>query len=307
MKILIATEKPFAPVAVQQIREIVEGAGHELALLENYTEKSELLAGVADADAMIIRSDKVDKEVLEAAKNLKIVVRAGAGYDNVDLEAATANNVVVMNTPGQNSNAVAELAIGMMIYMSRWGFDGKAGTELKGKKLGLHAFGYISKIIATVAKGFGMEVYAFSPSVSRDPSIAAEFGAIGVKNAEELYEKCDIISLGMPANKHTIESINYELLSKLPEHGMVINTARKEVVNEADLVRIMEEKPGFKYATDIKPNNHDEMVERFGKRYFASAKKCGAQTGEANVNAGLAAANQIVGYFKSGDETFKVN
>ncbi len=307
MKILIATEKPFAPDAVKQIREIIEKAGHQAVLLEKYTDKSELLNAVKDVEAMIVRSDIVDKEVLDAAKNLKIVVRAGAGYDNVDLATATANGVCVMNTPGQNSNAVAELVFGMLLSLVRSGFDGASGSELRGKKLGLHAFGYIGKLVAQIANGFGMEVYAFSPSVARNPEIAKEFGATGVKSPEELYETCDVISLHMPANDKTKGSINYDLLSKMPQNGIVINTARKEVVNEADMVRIMEERPKFKYGTDIKPANHDEMAEKFGKRYLASVKKCGAQTGEANVNAGLAAANQIVKFFADGDETFRVN
>ena len=307
MKFLIATEKPFAPAAVKQIREIIENAGHETVLLEKYTDKNELLQAVSTADAMIVRSDVVDKEVLDAAGNLKIVVRAGAGYDNVDLHAATANNVCVMNTPGQNSNAVAELVFGMLLYLVRSGFDGTSGSELRGKRLGLHAFGYIGKLVAQIANGFGMEVYAYSPSVARNPDKAKEFNAIGVKSPEELYEKSDIVSLHMPANDNTKGSINYALLSKLPENGIVINTARKEVVNDADMARIMEERPKFKYATDIKPANDAEMVEKFGKRYLASAKKCGAQTGEANVNAGLAAAKQIVKFFADGDETFRVN
>ncbi len=307
MKILIATEKPFSKEAVSGIREIVEKAGHELILLEKYTDKKELLEAVQLANALIIRSDKIDKEVLDAAKELKIVVRAGSGYDNVDLEAATANGVCVMNTPGQNSNAVAELVFGMLVYLTRKGFDGTAGTELKDKALGLHAFGYIGKIVARIAQGFGMKVYAFSPSLSRNPERGEEHGVIAVKNPEELYDKSDIISLHMPANADTKESINYYLMSRLSENGIVINTARKEVINEADMVKIMSERPQFKYATDIKGGNHDEMVEKFGKRYFASTKKCGAQTAEANMNAGIAAGEQIIGFFESGDETFRVN
>ncbi|NLC48949.1 MAG: 3-phosphoglycerate dehydrogenase [Bacteroidales bacterium] len=307
MKILIATEKPFSKEAVEGIREILEKRDHELILLEKYNDKKELLDAVKTVDAVIIRSDKIDKEVLDAAKELKIVVRAGAGYDNVDLEVATANNVCVMNTPGQNSNAVAELVFGMLISLARNGFDGSAGTELKGKKLGLHAFGYIGKIVAHIAKGFGMEVYAYSPSLSRNPERGEEHGVIAVKNPEELYDKSDIVSLHMPANADTKGSINYELLSRLPEHGIVINTARKEVINEADMVKIMSERAKFKYATDIKPSNHDEMVEKFGKRYLAAAKKCGAQTAEANMNAGLAAAEQIANFFENGDEEFRVN
>lgn len=307
MKILVATEKPFSKEAVKGIREIVEKSGHELILLENYTEKKELLDLVETANAIIIRSDIIDKEVLDAAKDLKIVVRAGAGYDNVDLEAATANGVCVMNTPGQNSNAVAELVVGMLIYITRNGFDGSAGNELKDKKLGLHAFGYIGKIVANIAKGFGMKVYAYSPSLSSNPERGKELGVIAVKTPEELYDKSDIVSLHMPANADTKGSINYDLMSRLPENGILINTARKEIINEADMVKIMTERPKFKYATDIKAGNHDEMVEKFGKRYFASVKKCGAQTAEANMNAGLAAADQIIEFFKSGNEVHRVN
>ncbi|MDD2412008.1 MAG: NAD(P)-dependent oxidoreductase [Bacteroidales bacterium] len=306
-KVLIATDKPFAKVAVDGVRNIIEKAGHELVLLEKYTTHQELIDAAAKADAMIIRSDKADKEVINNSNTLKIIVRAGAGFDNIDLEACTAKGIVAMNTPGQNSNAVAELVMGMLVYLARNGFDGSAGTELKGKKLGLHAFGYIGKIVARIAQGFGMEVYAYSPSLSKNPERGKEFGVIGVKTPEELYDKCDIVSLHMPANADTKGSINYDLMSRMPENGIVINTARKEVINESDMVKIMNERPKFKYATDIQPGNHDEMVQKFGNRYLASAKKCGAQTSEANINAGLAAANQIVAFFKTGDETFRVN
>lgn len=307
MKILVATEKPFAKDAIEGIKEISEKKGHELVLLENYTDKKELLEAVKSANALIVRSDKVDKEVLEAGKDLKIVVRGGAGYDNVDLDTATDKGIVVMNTPGQNSNAVAELVFGFLLHLTRNGFDGTSGTELKGKKLGLHAFGHIGKIVAHIAQGFDMEVYAYSPSLSRNPERGKKHGVIAVKNPEELYDKSEIVSLHMPANEHTKEGVNYDLMSRLPKHGIVINTARKEVVNETDMVRIMNECPKFKYATDIKPDNHDEMVVKFGKRYFASAKKCGAQTAEANINAGLAAAQQIIDYFENGNEEFRVN
>ena len=307
MKILVATDKPFSEDAVKGIKEIVEKNGHELILLEKYTNKKELLDAVETVNAIIIRSDIIDKEVLDAAKDLKIVIRAGAGYDNVDLETATTNGVCVMNTPGQNSNAVAELVFGMILSLTRNGFDGSAGTELKGTKIGLHAFGYVGKIVAHIAQGFGMEVYAYSPSLARNPELGKEHGVIAVKTPEELYDKCDIVSLHMPANADTKGSINYDLMSRLPENAIIVNTARKEVINEADMVRIMNERPKFKYATDIKASNHDEMVEKFGKRYFASAKKCGAQTAEANMNAGLAAANQIIAFFESGEEEFRVN
>lgn len=307
MKILIATEKPFAPVAVQQIKEIIENAGFEPLLLENYKEKKELLEAVQFANALIVRSDKADAEVLNAAKDMKIVVRAGSGYDNVDIETATNNGVCVMNTPGQNSNAVAELVFGMLIYVARSGYDGTSGMELKGKRLGLHAFGHIAKITAKIAQGFGMEVYAYSPSLAKNPEMGRKYNVTAVQSPEELYDKCDIISLHMPNNEKTKGSINYNLLSRLPKNGIVINTARKEVINEDDLIRIMDERPKFKYATDTKATAHDEMTTKYGNRYLASAKKCGAQTGEANVNAGLAAATQIVKFFVDGDETFRVN
>ena len=307
MKILIATEKPFAPAAVQQIKEIIENAGFQPLLLENYKEKSELLEAVKAANAIIVRSDKVDKEVLEAAKDLKIVVRAGSGFDNVDTATATQNGVCVMNTPGQNSNAVAELVFGMLIYVARSGFDGSSGSELRGKKLGLHAFGYIGKIVARIAQGFGMEVYAFSPSLARNPELGKEYGVTAVKTIEELYDKSDIVSLHTPLNENTRGAVNYDLLSRMPKNGILVNTARKEVVNEEDLLRIMDERPKFKYATDIKVTNHEDAVAKYGNRYLAPVKKCGAQTGEANVNAGLAAATQIVKFFVDGDETFRVN
>ena len=307
MKFLIATEKPFAPEAVKQIGEIIENAGHQMLLLEKYTDKNDLLNAVQAADAMIVRSDIVDKEVLDAAKNLKVVVRAGAGYDNIDTATATANGVCVMNTPGQNSNAVAEMVFGMLLYLTRSGFDGTIGSELRDKKLGLHAFGNIGKLTAKIANGFGMEVFAFSPSLARNPERGKEFNVTAVQTPEELYEKSDIISLHMPKNEHTRESVNYHLLSKLPQNGIVINTARKEVMNEADLLRIMQERPKFKYGTDIKLSSHDDAVDKFGNRYLASIKKCGAQTAEANINAGLAAATQIVKFFADGDETFRVN
>jgi D-3-phosphoglycerate dehydrogenase / 2-oxoglutarate reductase len=304
-KILVATEKPFAKAAVDGIRQIIEKAGHEMALLENYTLKSELIASAAEADAIIIRSDIVDKDVIEAAGKLKIVVRAGAGYDNIDLEAATQHGVVAMNTPGQNSNAVAELAIGMMVYAARNNFNGSSGSELKGKKLGLHAFGYVGKAVATIAKGFGMEVFAFDPFVSKE-TIEAE----GIKCAatvEELYSTCQYISLHMPANAQTKKSINFELLSKMPKGATLVNTARKEVVEEEGLVKMFTERPDFKYVSDVEPDNKSLIAERFSGKYFFTPKKIGAQTSEANNNAGIAAARQIIGFFENGDTTFKVN
>ena len=304
-KVLLATEKPFAPVAVEQIMNIANEAGFEVALLEKYTEKSELLTAVADADAMIIRSDKVTEEVLAAAKSLKIVVRAGAGYDNVDLAAATAKGVVVMNTPGQNSNAVAELAFGMMVFMARNGFNGKSGTELKGKKIGIHAYGNVGKCVADIARGFGMKIYAFDPFVDVE-KIKAD-GVIPVDSAEELYKTCNYISLHIPANGQTKESINFDLLNSMPEPAVLVNTARKEVIHEADLLKVLAEKPEFAYISDIKPDCAAEIEEKFEGRYFFTPKKMGAQTAEANINAGIAAIRQIIGFINDGDTTFKVN
>ena len=305
MKILVATEKPFAAVAVNGIREVIEAAGAELVLLEKYTEKAQLLAAVADVDGIIIRSDKVDAEVLDAAKNLKIVVRAGAGYDNVDLEAATAHNVCVMNTPGQNSNAVAELALGMMVMMARNQYDGTSGTELKGKTLGIHAFGQVGRNVARIAQGFGMDVYAFDPFCPAEAIAAA--GVKPVESVEELYRTCQYVSLHIPATAETKNSINYSLTSIMPKGAMLVNTARKEVVCEADLVRIMEERADFRYTSDIAPANLDELKEKFGNRVFATPKKMGAQTAEANINAGIAAAHQTIGFLRDGIEKFRVN
>ena len=305
MKILVATEKPFAAVAVKGIREVIEAAGAELVLLEKYTEKAQLLAAVADVDGIIIRSDKVDAEVLDAAKNLKIVVRAGAGYDNVDLEAATAHNVCVMNTPGQNSNAVAELALGMMVMMARNQYDGTSGTELKGKTLGIHAFGQVGRNVARIAQGFGMDVYAFDPFCPAEAIAAA--GVKPVESVEELYRTCQYVSLHIPATAETKNSINYSLTSIMTKGAMLVNTARKEVICEEDLVRIMEERADFRYTSDIAPANLDELKEKFGVRVFATPKKMGAQTAEANINAGIAAAHQTIGFLRDGIEKFRVN
>jgi D-3-phosphoglycerate dehydrogenase len=305
MKVLVATEKPFAAIAVNGIREAIESAGLELALLEKYTEKAQLLEAVKDVDAIIIRSDKIDGEVFDAAGQLKIVVRAGAGYDNVDLAAATVHNVCVMNTPGQNANAVAELAFGMMVYAVRNFFDGTSGTELKDKKLGIHAYGNVGRNVARIAKGFGMDIYAYdaycpSATIEKD-------GVKALHSAEELYETCQFISLHIPATAETKNSINYGILSKTPKGAVLINTARKEVINETELVKLMEDRTDFKYITDIMPGNHAELTEKFAERYFSTPKKMGAQTAEANINAGIAAANQIVGFLKDGDRTFQVN
>lgn len=305
MKVLVATEKPFAKAAVDGIRKIVEGAGFELQLLEKYTDVSEFYKAVADVDALIVRSDKVTKEVIDAAKNLKIVVRAGAGFDNLDLAACTAKNIVAMNTPGQNSNAVAELAIGMMIFMARNCFNPGTGAELKGKKLGIHAYGNVGRLVANIAKGFGMEIYALDPFIPAD-KIKAD-GVTPVNSVEELYSTCHYISLHIPANEQTKGSIGYDLLSKMPKGGCLVNTARKEVINEAEMVKIMEERADLKYCTDIAPANAEEMQSKFGTRFFATPKKMGAETAEANINAGLASATQIVNFIKNGDKTFQVN
>ena len=305
MKVLVATDKPFAKAAVDGIRAIVEQAGHELVLCEKYTDVSEFHAAVADVDALIVRSDKVTADVVNAAQNLKIVVRAGAGFDNLDLAACTAKNIVCMNTPGQNSNAVAELALGMMVYMARNCFQPGSGAELKGKKLGIHAYGNIGRIVATLGKAFGMEVFAFDPFVKAE-AIQAD-GVTVVNSVEELYSTCHYVSLHIPATEQTKKSIGYDLLSKMPKGGCLVNTARKEVINEEELVKVMTERTDLKYATDIEAGNQAELNEKFGIRVFATPKKMGAETAEANINAGLAAANQICKFFATGDITFKVN
>ncbi|HYW96140.1 MAG TPA: NAD(P)-dependent oxidoreductase [Bacteroidales bacterium] len=304
-KILVATTKPFSKAAVHSIREIVEGSGNEFRLIEKYASQSDLVEAAKDVDALIIRSDNVDKEVIDAAGNLKIVVRAGAGYDNVDLAAATAKNVTVMNTPGQNSNAVAELAFGMMVYLNRNGFNGTAGTELRGKTLGIHAYGYVGRLVGMIGKGFGMEVYAFDPFV--DKTVMEKDGIKHVASAEELYAKCQYVSLHIPANEKTRASINFDLLTKMPDGATLVNTARKEVIDEASLVKVFAERPDFRYISDIAPGCADEIAEKYTGRFFFTPKKMGAQTAEANLNAGVAAANQIIAFFNEGDETFKVN
>lgn len=305
MKVLVATEKPFAKVAVDGIRKEVEAAGYELALLEKYTDKKQLLDAVKDADALIIRSDIVDKEVLDAASGLKIVVRAGAGYDNVDLDEATAHGVCVMNTPGQNSNAVAELAFGLMIMAVRNFYDGKSGTELKGKKLGIHAYGNVGRNVARIAKGIGMDIYAYDAFCPKE--VMEADGIKPVSSAEELYETCNVVSLHIPATAETKNSIDYDLVNRMPKNGLLVNTARKEVINEPELIKLMEERPDLKYVTDIMPVANEEFVAKFPGRYFSTPKKMGAQTAEANINAGIAAARQIVGFLKDGCEKFRVN
>jgi len=305
MRVLIATEKPFAQEAVEGIKKVFENATVETVLLEKYTDKSQLVEAVKNVEGIIIRSDIIDAEVLDAAQNLKIVVRAGAGYDNVDLVAATAHKVVVMNTPGQNANAVAELALGLMVYSARNFFDGSSGVELLGKKLGIHAYGNVGRNVARIAKGFGMEIYAYDAFC---PAEAIEKdGVKALSSAEELYATCQYVSLHIPATPETKKSINFALLSKMPKKAVLINTARKEVIDEEELVKLMEARPDFKYLTDIMPGNDAELKEKFPKRYFSTPKKMGAQTAEANNNAGIAAANQIVEFFVNGNTKFQVN
>lgn len=304
-KVLVATEKPFSKVAVAGIKKIVEEAGFELALLEKYTDPAELLKAVADVEGLIVRSDKVTKQVVDAAKNLKVVVRAGAGYDNLDLEACTARGIVAMNTPGQNSNAVAELAVGLMVMMARNQFNPGTGSELKGKKLGIHAYGNVGRIVAKYGKAFGMEIHAFDPFV---PSAAMQNEGIKVAtNVDELYSTCDYVSLHIPATDRTKKSITYDLIAKMPKGATLINTARKEVIDEEGLAKALAEREDLKYVTDVKPDNYAELSEKYGKRVFATPKKMGAETAEANINAGLAAANQVINYIKKGDKTFQVN
>ena len=303
-KVLVATEKPFAKVAVDQIKEIVEAGGAELVLLEKYTEESQLLDAVKDVNAIIVRSDKVTQAVIDAAKELEIVVRAGAGYDNLDLAACSARNIVAMNTPGQNANAVAELVFGMAVALARNNFNGTSGVELKGKKLGIHAYGNVGRCVATIAKGFGMEVYAFDPFVSKE-AIEAD-GVKAVDSIEALYSTCQYVSLHIPATEKTKKSINAALLKQMPKGGVLINTARKEVIDEESLVALMAERTDFSYIADVAPDNKEEF-KQFEGRYFFTPKKMGAQTQEANINAGVAAANQIIKYFKTGDETFRLN
>ncbi len=305
MKVLIATEKPFAKEALAEINHIFSDANYQVSLLEKYTDKSEFMSAVADVDALIIRSDKVTEDILEAAKSLKIVVRAGAGYDNVDLEAATRKGVVVMNTPGQNSNAVAELVLGMMIYMERNEFTPGTGAEIMGKTLAIHAFGNVGKLVARKGKALGMNVIAYDPFVSNE-AFAAE-GVEKVDSIEKLYRRADALSLHIPATERTKGSIGYELMSIMPNGAMLINTARKEVIDEQGVIKAMSERQDLKYITDIAPALSAEMNEKFGKRFFATPKKMGAETAEANINAGLAAARQIVKFLESGDRTFQVN
>lgn len=305
MKVLVATEKPFSATAVKGIREIVEAAGYEFATLEKYTSPEQLREAVADADALIVRSDIIDKAVIDAAKNLKIIVRAGAGYDNIDLKAAADKGIVVENTPGQNANAVAELVIGMAIMAARNKYAGTTGFEISGKRLGLQAFGQVSRHVANLAKGFGMRITAIDPYCP-DEVIKAE-GVEVAPSLKDLYAGNDIVSIHIPATPETVGSIGKELIGALPKGAVLINTARKEVINEDELLAVLEERPDIKYFADVKPGNAAVLAERFPDRVFFTPKKSGAQTAEANLNAGLAAARQIVAYFKEGSTRFKVN
>ena len=305
MKILLATEKPFAAAAVNGIKDIAVKAGHEVALLEKYTDKSQLLAAVADADAIIVRSDKVTAEVIAAAPKLKIVVRAGAGYDNLDLAACTERGIVAMNTPGQNSNAVAELAMAMMIFMSRNKFTPGTGMEIMGKKLGIQAYGNVGSLVARKAKALGMEVMAFDPFVPAEKML--EDGVTPAESLKKMYEQCHFISLHIPAVPATIGSINYDLITRMPKGGCLVNTARREVINEAELEKALTDRPDLKYVTDVAAEHQEELNTKFPKQVFATPKKMGAETAEANINAGIAAAQQICSYFATGCTRFQLN
>jgi len=305
MKVLVATEKPFAAIAVNGIREVIENAGYDLVLLEKYASKADLLAAAADVDAIIIRSDVIDAEVMDAAKNLKIVVRAGAGYDNVDLKSATDHNVVVENTPGQNSNAVAELVFGMVIMAVRNMYNGTSGTELKGKRLGLQAYGQVGRNVARIAKGVGMEISAFDPYCPVD--VMKEEDIHPVSSVEELYANNDIVSIHIPATPETKKSIGFDLITKMPKGGVLVNTARKEVIDEEGLEKALEARGDLKYVADVKPDNAAVLEEKFSGRVFFTPKKMGAQTAEANINAGIAAAKQVVAYLRDGINKYQVN
>jgi len=304
-KILVATVKPFAGAAIDEIKSVFEKEGYNVSFFEKYESQDDLKKAVADVEALIIRSDKITKEIIDAAPHLKIVVRAGAGYDNVDLAAASNHDIVVENTPGQNSNAVAELVLGMMVFQARNHFNGKPGTELKGKKLGIQAYGHVGKNVARIAKGFGMEVFAFDPFVPKE--IIEDDGVTVFDNLEEMYRNCEYISLHIPANEHTIKSINFDLMSKMKIGATLVNTARKEIIDEEGLMKMFRERSDFIYLSDIKPDNYEAIEEEFGDRCFFTPKKMGAQTAEANINAGVAAAKQIIAFFENGDKKFQVN
>jgi D-3-phosphoglycerate dehydrogenase len=303
--VLVATVKPFAPQAVEGIKKILDEAGYEFKLLEEYSDQSQFVDAAKDVDALIIRSDKANRDVIQAAKNLKVIARAGAGYDNIDLQAASERGIVVMNTPGQNANAVAELALGMMVYFARKYFSGKAGGELKGKKLGIHAYGNVGKRVAAIAKGFGMDIFAFDPFI---PDEVIENDDVAcIKSVEELYSTCNYISLNLPANEQTRNSINYELLNRMPFPAVLVNTARKEIIDEEDLLKLFEDREDFAYISDVAPDCAEVIEQKYPGRFFFTPKKMGAQTEEANINAGIAAARQIRDYIEKGDTTFQVN
>ena len=304
-KILLATEKPFTKQTVEDIKNIIEKSGNIFKLLENYKTKQELIDSLKDIDALIVRSDKITQEIMDSSNNLKIIVRAGAGFDNIDISYASKKGIVVMNTPGQNANAVAELVFGLLVYAVRNFYNGSTGTELKGKKLGLLAFGQVGRNVARIAKGFGMDIYSYDAYVPKE--VLEKEGIHAVDKPEELFNNCDIVSLHIPATKETINSINYELCSKMKKNAILINTARKEVINEKELIKLMEERNDLKYLTDLMPDNHEEFLNKFKGRYFSTPKKMGAQTEEANINAGKAAANQIIDFFKTGNTKFQVN
>lgn len=304
-RILVATDKPFAKVAVDGIRLITDKAGYELRLLEKYTDQSDFVKAISDVDAVIIRSDIANREVIEAGKNLRIIVRAGAGYDNIDLAAATEKGVVAMNTPGQNSNAVAELAFGMMVFAARNNFNGTSGSELRGKTLGIHAYGNVGRYVAAIGLGFGMDVYAFDPFVNAE--IIEKDGVKPLQSIEELYSTCQYVSLHIPANAQTKKSISHSLLDLMPKGATLVNTARKEVIDEEGLLHMFAERADFKYLSDIEPDCKAEIQEKYTGRFFFTPKKMGAQTSEANINAGIAAAKQIVDYLENGVTTFQVN
>ena len=303
--ILLATEKPFTKETVEDIKKIVEESGNTFKLSEKYKTKQELMDSIKDVDAVIVRSDKITKEIIDSSNNLKVIARAGAGFDNIDLGYSSKKGIVVMNTPGQNANAVAELVFGLLVYAKRNFFDGSSGTELKGKKLGLLAFGNVGRNVARIAKGFGMEIYSYDAFVPKE--VLEKEGIHAVDNQESLFTNCDVVSLHVPATKETINSINYELCSKMKKNAILINTSRKEVINEKELIKLMEERKDIKYVTDLMPDNHEEFLNKFKGRYFATPKKMGAQTQEANINAGKAAANQIIDFFKTGKTKFQVN
>ena len=303
--ILLATEKPFTKETVSEIKDIIEKSGNAFKLLEKYKTKQELMDSVKDVDALIARSDKITKEVIDSSKNLKIIARAGAGYDNIDLSYASKKGIVVMNTPGQNANAVAELVFGLLVYGVRNFYNGSTGTELKGKKLGLYAFGQVGRNVARIAKGFGMEIYSYDAFVPKD--VLEKEGVHAVEKPEDLFTECDIVSLHIPAIKETIKSINYELCSKMKKNAILVNAARKEIINEEEIIKLMEERKDLKYLTDLMPGKHEEFESKFKGRYFSTPKKMGAQTEEANINAGKAAANQIIDFFKTGNTKFQVN